>query len=330
MLNIEIAEALSRAGTAYEIAEKLNYKQVLSSEEKEIANICDSWVKEVATKGDPDKQLAAFIKKTVTEELYETPDELLDMLFERGSVGEFDDYYVAKNPKNTLIAHNAAKGGTVDKSWIDFSTLTPTSRNKQVETDISYVDMRKNGFKSIATLVTYATEALKNAMFHDMFSAVDAAITGGSQAIAETEATPSQASMDALSLYLTDRDPQNAVAVTLSKYAKAIMRMSGYSDYLSDAMKNDFNRYGLVKFFDGVNIASISGAKRTGQNSLLLPDKKIFGVAGKIGTLDMKGEVNVYEDFDNSNDLLTIRVKDFTYSYAITNIDNACKITMAK
>lgn len=330
MLKVEIADALSKVGTAYDIAEKINYKQVLTSEEKEIGNICDAWIKEVATKGDPEKQIAAFVQKTIQEELYETPDELLDMLFDRGTVGEFDDYQVLRTPKNTLISHEAAKGGTVDRSWIDFSVLSPTVKNRQIETDISYADMRKNGFKSVANLVTFATEALQNALFYDVFNAVDAAITGGEQAISETTAAPTQTSMDALSLYLNDRDPQNGVAITLTKYAQAIMRMEGYSSYLSDSMKNEFNRYGLAQFFDGIRIASISGAKRTGQNSLLIPDKKIFGIAGKIGTLDMKGNVNVYEDFDNSNDLLVIRVKDFTYSYAITNIDNACKITMAK
>ena len=38
--------------------------------------------------------------------------------------------------------------------------------------------------------------------------------------------------------------------------------MSGATEYRSEAMKDDFNRYGLVKFNDGINIASISGAKK--------------------------------------------------------------------
>ncbi len=39
--------------------------------------------------------------------------------------------------------------------------------NRQVETDISYVDLRKNGFKSIATLTTFMKEACQNALFYD-------------------------------------------------------------------------------------------------------------------------------------------------------------------
>lgn len=328
MLKTEIAEVMNNR--MYDIAEKVSYNQNLSTEEKEVTELCDAWVKEVSEKGDPDKEIAAFIKRTINEEVYNAPDELLDMIFERGSVGEFDDYEVVVTPKNTLVAHEAAKGGNVDRSYIDFSVLNPTWKNRQVETDLSYVDMRRNGFKSVALLTTYATEALKNAMFYDIFTMVDAAITGGEQAIAESTAMPTQTSMDQLSLYLNDRNPQAGVAVTLSKYAQAIMRMDGYEAYLSDAMKDEFNRYGIARFYDGIKIASISGAKRQGNGNLLIPDKKIFGIAGTIGNLDMKGEVRVYEDMDNQNEVLKIKVADFTYGFCITNIDNICKITMAQ
>lgn len=328
MLRTEIAEIMNQEGKMFEIAQKATYNLSLNEEEKEIAQICDAWVKEVAEKGDSEKEIAAFIKRTVNDEVYNAPDELLDLIFDRGTVGEFDDYEVIKTPKNTLQAHEAAKGGTVDRSWIDFTQLTPTWKNRQVEFELPYVEMRRQGFKSIALLTNYAVEALRNAQFYDVFSAVDAAITGGEQLINETTANPTQTSMDALSLYLTDRDP-NAVAITLTKYAKAIGRMEGYAEYMSDAMKNDFNRYGLVKLFDGIGIAGISAAKKLASGQLLIPDKRIFGIAGKIGVLDQKGEVHVYEDFDNSADKLIVRIKDFTYGYAITNIENAAKIVLA-
>lgn len=328
MLRTEVAEVMNQEGKMFEIAQKSTYNLSLTNEEKEIAQICDAWVKEVAEKGDNDKEIAAFIKRTVNDEVYNAPDELLDLMFDRGTVGEFDDYEVTKTPKNTLHAYEAAKGGTVDRSWIDFTQLAPTWRNRQVEFELPYVEMRRQGFKSIALLTNYAVEALRNAQFYDIFTAVDAAITGGEQLINETTANPTQVSMDALSLYLTDRDP-NAVAVTLTKYAKAIGRMEGYAEYMSDAMKNDFNRYGLVKLFDGIGIAGISAAKKLANGNLLIPDKRIFGVAGKIGTIDQKGETHVYEDFDNSNEKLKIKIADFTYGYAITNIDNVAKIVLA-
>ena len=328
MLKVEVAELMEQEGKVFEIAQKTTYNLNLTNEEKEISAICDAWVKEVAEKGDANKEIAAFVKRTIQDEIYNAPDELLDLMFDRGAVGEFDDYDVTKTPKNTLQAHEAAKGGTVDRSWIDFSQLKPTWKNRQVETDLSYVEMRKQGFKSIATLTNYAVEALRNAQFYDIFNMIDSAIVGGEQLIAETGTAPTQASMDKLALYLNDRDP-NAVAVTLTKYAQAIGRMNGQAQYMSEAMKNDFNRYGLVKFFDGINVAGLSSAKKITNGNLLIPDKRIYGIAGKVGTLDQKGEIHVYEDLDNSNEKLKLKIADFTYGFCITDISKVAKMTIA-
>ena len=328
MLRTEIAE-LQDNGKMFEIAQKSTYNLKMSTEETEAAALCDAWVKEVAEKGDPSHEIAAFVKRTVNEEIYDAPDELLDLLSTRGSIGEFDDFEVMGTPKNTLVAYEAAKGGTVNRSWIDFGAIAPIYRNRQVEMDLSYVDTRKNGFKSVAQLTTYATEALQNALFYDVFTMIDNAIVGGDQLITESSTVPTMTSMDLLSLYLTDRDPTGSVVVCLTKYAAAIRRMPGFAEYMSDAMKTDFNRYGLAKFYDGVQVASISGAKKLGSGQLLIPDKKIFGVAGKVGTLDMKGEVHVYEDMNNQDEVIHISVKDFTYGFAITDIDKVAKIVLA-
>lgn len=327
-LNTEIAELMDKTGTMFEVAEKVEYKQSLTSEEKDIYEVANAWAKSIGEKGyDDNREIAAFVNKTVTEEIYNAPDELLDTMFDRGTIGEFDDVEYTKTPKNTLEAIEAAKGGTVDRSWIDFTAIKPITKNRQVETDISYADLRKNGFKSVATLATYAKEALQNALFYDVFSMIDTAIVGGEQLITAGGKVPTQTATDALTLYLLDRNP-DAVAICLSKYAQALYRMSGYEKYLSNTQKDEFNRYGLVKFLDGVRIASISGARKTGKGQLLLPTNRIFGIAGKIGGLDMKGELHTYEDFDNSNEKVIIRVKDFTYSVGITNIDNCCKMVL--
>lgn len=332
MMKTEIAEFMNKDNFVYELASKAKYKRTFSTEEKEAAECIDSWAKEIGNKGmDKDHEIAAFVEKTITPEVYEAPDELLDTMFERGSVGEFDDYIVNITPKNELVAYDAAKGGNVPKSYIDFSGLRPTWFNKQVETSISFVDLRRNGFRSIATLTTYAQEALKDAMIAASFSAVDTAITGGDQLINETEVNPTEESADALSLYCIDQvaDGETPFAFGLNKYAQKLAKMAGYSTYMSDSMKDDFNRYGLVKFFQGLKIAGISGAKKTAKGNLLVPDKRIFGVAGKIGTLDMKGDVHVYEDMDINAEKVNIKVADFTFGYVISNIEKVAKIVLA-
>lgn len=326
----EIKDIMSKEGVLFDVAEKVEYKRQLNAEEKEIAEISDQWAKEIGkTAKDPECTIAEFINRTVNEEIYNAPDELLDQIFDRGSIGEFDDVEGHKDPKNTLVAHEAAKGGTVDRSYIDISVLKPTWKNRQVETDLSYVDLRRNGFKSIATLATFMKEACQNALFFDALSMADNAVTGGEQVITVSGATPTLEAMDKMSLYLNDRGSDNVI-ITLNKYAQAIRRMSNFSQYMSDAMKDDFNRYGLVKTYDGIAIAGISGAKKTGTGSLLLPEKRIYGISDKIGNLDMKGEIHTYQDMNNQSEKVHIMLKDFTYGFMLTNIENFAKITLSE
>ena len=194
---------------------------------------------------------------------------------------------------------------------------------------MSYVDLRKNGFKSIANLTVFMKEACQNALFYDVLSQVDEAIIGGEAKIDVTGKVPTLADMDALSLYLNDRS-DDSVIVTLTKYAQAIRRMDGFAQYMSNNMKDEFNRYGLVKTYDSIGIAAISGAKRQGNGDLLIPDKRVFGIAGRIGNLDMKGDIHVYQDMNNQSEQIHLMLKDFTYGFAITKIENCAKIVMAQ
>lgn len=330
VLTSEVKDLMSKQHVLYDIAERIEYKRDLNAEQKEAAEVMDVWVRDIGETGkDPDCQIAAYIKRTVQDEVYNAPDELLDSLFNRGNIGEFDDVEYNKEAKNTLVVHEAAKGGVVDRSWIDLNAIKPVWRNRQVETDLSYVDMRKNGFKSVANLTVYMKEACQNALFYDLFSQVDTAIVGGEAKIDVTGKAPTLADMDAFALYLNDRS-DSSVIVTLTKYAQAIRRMDGFAQYMSNELKNEFNRYGLAKTYDGIGIATISGAKRQGNGNLLLPDKKIFGIAGKVGNLDMKGDIHVYQDMNNQSEQVHLMLKDFTYGFAITKIENCAKIVMAQ
>lgn len=328
MLKNEIAELMSTPGVLFEVAEKVDYKVPLEPEEKEMAEISDAWAKGIGETGnDPDHEIAAFVKKTVNEEVYNAPDELLDRIFNRDSIGEFDDTEASKEPKNTLVAYEAAKGGTVDRSWIDTSLIQPIWKNRQVETDLSYIDLRRNGFKSISKISVFMKEACQNALFYDALSLAEKAVTGGEQVITANGNSPSLSAMDLLSLYLNDRS-DNSVIITLNKYAQAIRRMPGFDTYMSNEMKNDFNRYGLAKGYDSIGIAGISGARKQGNGNLLLPDKRIYGIAGKIGALNMKGDVRVFEDMNNQTESVHLSLKDFTYGFTLSKIENFAKIEL--
>lgn len=46
-LKIEVAELMEKPGVMYDVAEKVEYKRNLSTEEKEIYEISDAWWKEI-------------------------------------------------------------------------------------------------------------------------------------------------------------------------------------------------------------------------------------------------------------------------------------------
>ena len=53
-IRTEIAELMDKDGVLFEVAEKVNYKRELNSEEKEIAEISDAWAREIGKTGkDP-------------------------------------------------------------------------------------------------------------------------------------------------------------------------------------------------------------------------------------------------------------------------------------
>lgn len=274
-VNTEIAELIKRDGTMYDWASKITYKRNLTPEEKEISTVVDAWAKDIGTTGrDDNREIANYMIKTITPEVYDKPDALLSTMFNRGSVGEFDDYEIDEDPKNTLKAYDAAKGGNVPKSYLDVNNFKPTWKHKQIETSVRYSELRRGGYKTIANLTTFAQESLMNAMISDVFNQVDAAVTGGDQMIAIADGTLTKTAMDKLSLYILDEVENNDAPFTfsLNKYAQAIANMAGYTSFMSDSMKDNFNRYGLVNFYGGLAISGISGAKKTATGELLVPD----------------------------------------------------------
>ena len=329
---IDIAEFMEKNGTMYDWAEKVNRGASLTAEENEISLVVDAWAKEIGTKGkDNDNEIAEFIIKTITDPVYNKPDALIEKMFEMDSIGEFDDYVINKTPKNTLVAYESAKGGNVYKSYIDTSALTPTWKHAQVETEISYTQLRRGGFKSIANMAVFAKEALDNKKIKDVFSALDTAIAGGEQVFEVTggESALTKTVLDKLSLYVLDHlaDGDTGIMFGLNKYAQSIANMSGYTSYMSSTMKDDYNRYGLVKEYGGCLIGGFSGARKAADGELLIPDRRIFVISGIIGTLCDRGELRVYETLDNNKERVSLKFTGYEYGIKITNPENVAKIT---
>ena len=332
-IKTEIAELMNTKGTMLEWASRVEHApKTLSTEQSEISEVVDAWAKEIGRTGkDNDLEISNFILKVIEPEVYDMPDALLSTMFDRGSIGEFDDVQINQVAKNTLKAIESAKGGNVEKSYIDPTAFTPTFKHRQIETEISFAALRQNGFKSIATLTNFGLEALQNEMVGDVFTQLDAGITATGQVFAITGSALTMDAIDGLALYVGDNATNGDAPFTfsLSKYAQQIAKISGMTNFMSDTMKDEYNRYGLVNFYNGMRIGAISSAHKTSLGNFLVPDKRVFGVAGKIGTLDTRGDIRVYETLNNNKEKVELKITGFEYGLAITNPEKVGKITFS-
>ncbi len=327
MFNTEIAEAIQSVNI-FDMAQKTVYAPTtLTEDEKKVAELFDPYIKKMGNGVDPNCEISAFLQRTLQDEMFNAPDEILDMMFDRSNIGEFDAIESTFNANNKLVAYEAAKGGNVPRSFLDISRLTPVVKNLQVETDISYADIRKGGWKTFALLVDYADAALKNKMFKLVFNALDTAIlSNADNYINETTTSPTEGSMDAVATYINDRT-QNGAIITLTKWITKINKLSS----ASDEMKNELNRTGKLGYYLGVPLMGISGAAKLPDGALQIPDRRIFGVAGKIGTLDMMGNVIAYQTPENQKQQYHITISNFTFAYAFNadTLDKVCKMVIA-
>ena len=312
----EIAE-LVKDVDMMELASKVADNVSLTNEESELTAELDARFKEIGRTGhDADHEISAFIRKTLVEDYANAPDEILDRLFDRDSVGEFDDVDIDITPKNTLEAHEAAKGGNVERSFLDISKLAPTWRNKQIETDLSFSDIRRNGFKTIALLTQYADEAFHNAMFADILSVLDTAIaSGAANYINEATQNPTEASCDAMTLWLHDHaDGEQPVMIALNKYIQKISKLQ--PQFFDSAMKAELHRSGFLGMYDGVDLYGISSAKKFADGSLLVPDK---------------GDVDVYQVENPNTEQIHLLFKNFAYgiAYNATTLEKVAKMVLA-
>ena len=330
MTNTELAEVIRNADM-YEIACKTVHDIALDENEKEVVASLDEHFRNVGKTGkDAENEIAAFIQRVITDELYNTPEEILDTIFDRGTIGEFDSFEGVVTDKNGLIAHEAAKGGSVERSFIDPTIIAPKFRNLQIDTEITYKDLARNGWKSVAKITEYAIQALKDKMFAAILGDIDDGITYGSDNyIAAGGSAVTAAAADALAVYVNDRaDIGNGLIMGKSAYIQQMSKLNGFA---SDSMKDEVNRYGYLGRYDGIPMRPISSAKKMGNGAAVVPDQRVFGFAGKIGELDMQGEVKVYQDSNNSKETVNIYIKDFTFGYALykTAFEDIAKIVLS-
>lgn len=327
----EVASAIQEKNII-ELSERAKLNK-LEAEDKEVIQLLDAFAREIGNSGKTSENttlVSELIKKTVEPMVFQPDSSILSNMFNMGSIGEFDEEMYTGLPKNTIKVYDAVRGGNVPKSYVDPGLFTPVKFSLQAETELDYSDLRRNGWKSISKMTELTRESLEQEMFYRLFTGVDSALDAltGDQDI-DTSSALTVANADTHARYLRDMSEGNPFMVGLSKYMDQIAKISGYETYLSDELKNELNRVGRLAMYNGVTISSIPTAKKTASGSTLVPDKRIFGIAGQIGDATMRGELRMYETYDNNAEKVHLKFTGYEFEYVIYYLDKMARITFA-
>lgn len=235
------------------------------------------------------------------------------------------------DPKNTILAHEAIIEGNVDRSFIEHTVGKPQWKSLAAETDISMQDLRRGGYRTVANLVSFIKDALELKRVKMTMDYIDSLIVSGQpNYINETGTMPTTASMDEFALYLQDvNDGGTPVAFMLNKYRQAIAKLAQAERWPTEQVKNLYNTTGFIDMYSGIDLWSYSGQKKLADGSLILPDKTIYGVAGKIGSAITRGDARVLQEQDINAENIHIKVTGFTFGWCVKDTEKIAKIAIA-
>jgi hypothetical protein len=327
-MNIELSNYVKERGTMFEWASKVVNKKELTPEQISISESVNKFALEIANSGMGHVALSDYLQRVVQEQIYDEPSELLDVMFNQGSIGEFDDYSSIGSYKNYLLAHEVSeRGGNVDKSYVDFSRYSMVHTNLQIETELRYDELRRDGAMTIAQLTLYAIEALQNKKFQSIFTNLNSLLVSGANVFDATAGLTVQL-MDDFAGYVTDHSSTGQQLITgLSTDLRDIKNMPGYTDFLSNDMKSALNMgTGILNVYNSVPLASISAGKVLADGSTLIPAKTIYGFADKIGQCDMRGQLRVLQTPNNSKEVIELKFTGYEFIYAIDKLEKVAKI----
>lgn len=332
-MNLELSTKMQEPGFLIDWASRVTYNLSMSDEQKDTSEALDAWARKIGERGvDRDNELAELVYRTVTNDVVAAPDEVLAMMFDEGSIGEFDDYRALNEPKNTIKVFEAVQGGNVDASYIDFTYSEPTWTELQAETYIKYAHLRRGGYKTVASLLNYINQAMRQKRWSVVFNAASAVITSGNaNYISETGSTPSATSADALATYLMDvaSAGETPLIVGMNKYILAMSKLAGAAGLTSNLAKEDWRHFGSIGYYAGCEMRGFSGVLTMSDGSFVIPNKTILGIGGKIGTCITRGETRVYETMNNNSEEVHLKVNGFSFGTAISKPENIAKVVMA-
>jgi len=330
MAKLDLSERMQQDGVMLDWASRTKSNMALTEEDKEIAEVVDAFARTLGESGkDVNHDLSALFQRTFTEEVVSAPSELISAMFDEGSIGEFDDFYVNVEPKNTIQVHDGLVGGNVPASYLEHRALRPTYKSLQAETYIPYSELRRGGYRTVANYLDKINSALEEARIEFLFGIIDAAITDGMENYM-SGTTLDATAMDELVLYVRDMEASgvNPVLFMLNKYRQKASKLES-GERWTEAVKSIYNSTGFTEAYDGVKMLGYSGQKKLANGSLIVPDKRVFGIAGKVGTAVTRGSTRVYQTEDNNREQVHVKVAGFDFGYVITDISKVAKLVLA-
>ena len=331
-MNLELSTKMQENGFLVDWAERVQYGLDLTDEHREASEAMDEWARKIGERGvDKDNEIAELVRRAITNDVISTPDELISMMFDESAIGEFDDFYGEKEPKNTIKVYDSIKGGNVDASYIDFTRMEPTWRELQAETFIKYVDLRRGGYKTVANLVNFIREAFAQKRWSILFTLAAASVSAAPNLITEATSAVTATSADALAVYLMDiSEPgESPVILSQNKYIMQMSKLPSAASIQSNEAKEAWRRYGSIGYYAGQEMRGFSGVRKMSDGNLVIPDKVVLGVAGKIGAAVTRGETHVYESMDNNAEHVHIKANGFSFGTMITRPEKIAKISIA-
>lgn len=333
-MNIELSEQrikdMFSTGEACKWAKNVYHKVELSEDEKAFSEVVNDMVNEAwkFNKTDAKESIAQLVGKIIEPEIFESPNEILEQIFDdKGSVGEFDMVKVRNSPKNTLVARQSARRtGNVDKSYIDVTIGEVLETHLQIETELKMSDLRRDGAFGVAELTMFAIEEFNRTMFKIILDFADKLIVDGGKNYQGVTGAITENAVNALTGYVYDNCFEGTPEVVgLSNNIREMCKAKG-DKFMSNTMKDELNNINVLQVLDGVKLVPIKAGKKTGDGQTLLPEKKIFGFCGKIGSMYKKGEMRSMSTDNNNDETISLKFTGVEFGVCVTKPEKMFKL----
>ena len=124
--------------------------------------------------------------------------------------------------------------------------------------------------------------------------------------LSETKATSTQTPIE-----IALKIDENGMTTASQLYSFLQLNPSNFSKWCNHNIKNNKFATENVDYF-----------------RFVLEYESANNIKTKTRTLDMKGEIHTYQDMNNQGEKVHLMLKDFTYGFMLTNIENFAKVTL--